>query len=163
MSVVFALVEAGSAALRHPWPPRHLHILCFIVPPSAVRTTYLSNKKGHPARVAYKSSLPGSAALGHPWPPRHLHILCFIVPPSAVRTTYLPNKKGYPARVAFFIWWSQAGSNRRPQHCQCCALPAELWPRIIEKARILVGLDPASQARFTQLRHIPSLNAWRPF
>ena len=28
------------------------------------------------------------------------------------------------------IWWSQAGSNRRPQHCQCCALPAELWPQI---------------------------------
>ena len=25
-------------------------------------------------------------------------------------------------------WWSQTGSNRRPQHCQCCALPTELWP-----------------------------------
>ena len=30
----------GSAALGHPWPPRHLHILCFIVPPSPVRTTH---------------------------------------------------------------------------------------------------------------------------
>ncbi|SMG62736.1 hypothetical protein BMETH_1272_0 [methanotrophic bacterial endosymbiont of Bathymodiolus sp.] len=28
------------------------------------------------------------------------------------------------------IWWSQAGSNRRPQHCQCCALPIELWPHV---------------------------------
>jgi hypothetical protein len=28
-----------------------------------------------------------------------------------------------------FNWWSQTGSNRRPQHCQCCALPAELWPQ----------------------------------
>ena len=34
------------------------------------------------------------------------------------------------------IWWSQAGSNRRPQHCQCCALPAELWP--LERARTLI-------------------------
>ena len=25
-------------------------------------------------------------------------------------------------------WWSLAGSNRWPQHCQCCALPAELRP-----------------------------------
>jgi hypothetical protein len=25
-------------------------------------------------------------------------------------------------------WWSQAGSNRRPHHCERCALPAELWP-----------------------------------
>src|SRR5262245_10938137 len=26
-------------------------------------------------------------------------------------------------------WWSQAGSNRRPRHCERRALPAELWPR----------------------------------
>src|SRR5437016_8913883 len=25
-------------------------------------------------------------------------------------------------------WWSQAGSNRRPPHCERGALPAELWP-----------------------------------
>src|SRR5665213_2427048 len=25
-------------------------------------------------------------------------------------------------------WWSQAGSNRRPRHCERRALPAELWP-----------------------------------
>ena len=27
------------------------------------------------------------------------------------------------------IWWSQAGSNRRPLQCHCSALPAELWPQ----------------------------------
>jgi hypothetical protein len=27
-------------------------------------------------------------------------------------------------------WWSQAGSNRRPRHCERRALPAELWPQI---------------------------------
>src|ERR1700685_3192368 len=27
------------------------------------------------------------------------------------------------------IWWSQAGSNRRPLACHASALPAELWPR----------------------------------
>jgi hypothetical protein len=33
------------------------------------------------------------------------------------------------AREASEGWWSQAGSNRRPHHCERCALPAELWPR----------------------------------
>ena len=25
-------------------------------------------------------------------------------------------------------WWSQSGSNRRPDACKATALPAELWP-----------------------------------
>src|SRR4029077_16958330 len=29
-------------------------------------------------------------------------------------------------------WWSQAGSNRRPPACHAGALPAELWPRLLE-------------------------------
>src|SRR5207249_10367748 len=33
------------------------------------------------------------------------------------------------AGVACEGWWSQAGSNRRPRHCERRALPAELWPR----------------------------------
>src|SRR3954452_6555299 len=33
------------------------------------------------------------------------------------------------AREASEGWWSQAGSNRRPRHCERRALPAELWPR----------------------------------
>src|SRR5580693_9200984 len=28
------------------------------------------------------------------------------------------------------IWWSQAGSNRRPLACHASALPAELWPQL---------------------------------
>src|SRR5580658_9455136 len=28
------------------------------------------------------------------------------------------------------IWWSQAGSNRRPLACHASALPAELWPHL---------------------------------
>jgi hypothetical protein len=27
-----------------------------------------------------------------------------------------------------YVWWSQAGSNRRPPACKAGALPAELWP-----------------------------------
>ena len=30
----------------------------------------------------------------------------------------------------FLALWSIADSNRLPQHCQCCALPDELMPRI---------------------------------
>ena len=30
------------------------------------------------------------------------------------------------------IWWSQAGSNRRPPACHAGALPAELWPHGLE-------------------------------
>ena len=26
-------------------------------------------------------------------------------------------------------WWSQTGSNRRPEACKATALPTELWPR----------------------------------
>src|SRR3712207_3336599 len=26
-------------------------------------------------------------------------------------------------------WWSQSGSNRRPDACKATALPAELWPQ----------------------------------
>lgn len=41
-------------------------------------------------------------------------------------------------------WWSQTGSNRRPQACKASALPTELWPRSIAEAWSslkLVGLS----------------------
>ena len=38
-------------------------------------------------------------------------------------------KKEPPYGDSFFIWWSQAGSNRRPPACKAGALPAELWPQ----------------------------------
>ena len=28
-------------------------------------------------------------------------------------------------------WWSQSGSNRRPDACKATALPAELWPQTV--------------------------------
>ena len=30
--------------------------------------------------------------------------------------------------VTGVAWWSQSGSNRRPQACKASALPTELWP-----------------------------------
>src|SRR5215831_9067202 len=40
------------------------------------------------------------------------------------------SQRGSPAPLGVGeAWWSQAGSNRRPHHCERCALPAELWPR----------------------------------
>src|SRR5277367_1799501 len=39
-------------------------------------------------------------------------------------------------------WWSQAGSNRRPRHCERRALPAELWPhrgRLMGSGRPVIG------------------------
>src|SRR4051795_9547159 len=41
-------------------------------------------------------------------------------------------------------WWSQAGSNRRPPHCERGALPAELWP-----------LKDAKRREKTRLRGAP--------
>jgi len=42
--------------------------------------------------------------------------------------------EGRTPRKNFFLsgdekWWSQTGSNRRPQACKASALPTELWPR----------------------------------
>jgi hypothetical protein len=43
----------------------------------------------------------------------------------------------YPALAG---WWSQTGSNRRPDACKAPALPTELWPLKGEPSRELVGL-----------------------
>ena len=32
-------------------------------------------------------------------------------------------------------WWSQSGSNRRPQACKASALPTELWPLKVSKRK----------------------------
>jgi hypothetical protein len=34
-------------------------------------------------------------------------------------------------------WWSQTGSNRRPEACKATALPAELWPLFGVDAQML--------------------------
>ena len=36
-------------------------------------------------------------------------------------------------------WWSQPGSNRRPQACKASALPTELWPLIQMVTGAMVG------------------------
>ena len=35
-----------------------------------------------------------------------------------------------PECTKLFGWWSQTGSNRRPEACKATALPTELWPRL---------------------------------
>jgi hypothetical protein len=41
-------------------------------------------------------------------------------------------------------WWSQPGSNRRPQACKASALPTELWPRF---RRLRTPNPPTGPAR----------------
>ena len=53
----------------------------------------------------------------------------------------------YSCNSANEIWWSQAGSNRRPPACKAGALPAELWPRDLSFFRLAalpVEKKPAS-------------------
>jgi hypothetical protein len=61
-----------------------------------------------------------------------------IKPPSTVRpASNSIQKKGTTLRRFLFIWWSQAGSNRRPPACKAGALPAELWPQKLSGERQL--------------------------
>jgi hypothetical protein len=73
-------------------------------------------------------------------------------------------------------WWSQTGSNRRPEACKATALPAELWPLVrglprdgvnaldlLESTRLMVGLgrfelptSRLSSARSNQLSYKPA-------
>jgi hypothetical protein len=39
-------------------------------------------------------------------------------------------------------WWSQPGSNRRPQACKASALPTELWPHSPPKVDEVYGCHP---------------------
>src|SRR3954453_22806877 len=43
-------------------------------------------------------------------------------------------------------WWSQSGSNRRPQACKASALPTELWPHWIKPLAMVgrVGVEPTT-------------------
>ena len=69
------------------------------------------------------------------------------------------------------MWWSQTGSNRRPQACKASALPTELWPLSqapnstssgVAALKALVGLERfelstsrLSSARSNQLSYRP--------
>src|SRR6476469_7640832 len=48
---------------------------------------------------------------------------------SGRSTTTCEHEPGLVALILGEIWWSQAGSNRRPRECHSRALPTELWPR----------------------------------
>ena len=72
-------------------------------------------------------------------------------------------------------WWSQTGSNRRPEACKATALPTELWPRLTHMIRSdprrtgsnLVGLgrlelptSRLSSARSNQLSYKPGTGGY---
>src|SRR4030095_7754936 len=51
-------------------------------------------------------------------------------------------------------WWSQSGSNRRPQACKASALPTELWPHELRRlaARFM---RVARSAQIAMLKRAP--------
>jgi hypothetical protein len=48
-------------------------------------------------------------------------------------------------------WWSQPGSNRRPQACKASALPTELWP--LRGSAVSCQALEASGGLVTDIRH----------
>src|SRR4029079_1348151 len=69
-----------------------------------------------------------------------------------------PMSRSRPASD-FEEWWSRTGSNRRPQQCDCCALPTELRPH--SRGNLEIGL-PACQCRqMGPPKGLPSLAAVR--
>ena len=52
-------------------------------------------------------------------------------PLSGVRSNHLSYRPAVVQR-----WWSQSGSNRRPQACKASALPTELWPQRPMQTRV---------------------------
>jgi hypothetical protein len=57
--------------------------------------------------------------------------------------------KASSVRPATRSWWSQSGSNRRPQACKASALPTELWPRYQEpKSSGLRCASPSGALRY---------------
>ena len=54
------------------------------------------------------------------------------------RIRFLHSWKDFAATASLarpWCWWSQSGSNRRPQACKASALPTELWPRCLLSLR----------------------------
>ena len=101
--------------------PELIHSLARASEPLHIETTKTRSACANPAA---KSMLSGSADLAagrtglSP-----LHDVKLSKPPAEAW------------RNSFFLkcgrrrWWSQTGSNRRPQACKASALPTELWPR----------------------------------
>jgi hypothetical protein len=52
-------------------------------------------------------------------------------------------------------WWSQTGSNRRPEACKATALPTELWPRLNPTAEANPTAQPQSWWAWEDLNFRP--------
>ena len=94
-------------------------------------------------------------------------------PNAGRRNWYQRSQRPYCRNTQHLIkeWWSQTGSNRRPEACKATALPTELWPRLNPTSRspdpygptsIMVGLgrfelptSRLSSARSNQLSYKP--------
>jgi hypothetical protein len=69
--------------------------------------------------------------------------------PRAARESKNPLRTPAAAQPA---WWSQTGSNRRPQACKARALPTELWPlRRVAKGRQTIRHSPFATPRMVGL------------
>ena len=72
----------------------------------------------------------GETRRGRPGKSRRMHNGWLGVPAFAKAPARQPSYDGL-ARTKLQSsegWWSQTGSNRRPQACKASALPTELWP-----------------------------------
>ena len=147
--------------------------------PAAVRSSATS----HVSQPHIEQSLSGLSQ--HAWPSGHasksLHSRC----QSARRTLYA-ERRNWSSRsqrpnagdtTTVMEWWSQTGSNRRPEACKATALPTELWPRLTHMIRSqppgpslnLVGLgrlelptSRLSSARSNQLSYKPGTQGRTP-
>ena len=60
-------------------------------------------------------------------------------------SSLLPRRTADPVSSFLEKWWSQSGSNRRPQACKASALPTELWPHCEASAMVgRVGVEPTT-------------------
>ena len=81
-------------------------------------------------------------------PPRHR----FLEPIHNVKEGQQPHASAaWAAKIwssYLEIWWSQPGSNRRPQACKASALPTELWPHPkVTKVTRIEGENPLSSVK----------------
>ena len=98
---------------KKPMPQRHR----FLEPIHNVKEERLRSKSAADGRENRVFNPGNSVSLG---------------PPSLFelrRAAFAPASGWLAAVAAGEGWWSQSGSNRRPQACKASALPTELWPR----------------------------------
>jgi hypothetical protein len=102
----------------------------------AIRLTRLHNVKhlatpatlsrdARSSKLLFPSSVVCSLRISEGWPASRS---CAGRPQSSFALTRFG---GQPPLLRSVGWWSQTGSNRRPQACKASALPTELWPRAL--------------------------------